>query len=68
MCVYTAHQLTTVSKELETERGKVAQLKRDMEGFKKKAKSDQEKATRMVGTHVLLEPESKKMQYKVGSQ
>ena len=45
-----AHQLTTVSRELQTEKGKVTQLKRDMEGVKKKAKAEHEKATRLVST------------------
>ena len=43
-----AHQLSSVKRELETERGKVTQLKRDMEGLKKKSKADQEKAARLV--------------------
>ena len=44
----TAHLLSTTKKELETERGKVAQLKRDMEGLKRKSKAEQEKAARLV--------------------
>ena len=35
---------------MEDERGKTAQLKRDMENFKKKAKAEQEKVARMVRT------------------
>lgn len=44
----TAQQLSTTAKELENEKGKVAQLKRDMEGLKKKSKAEQEKAARLV--------------------
>ena len=47
-----AHQLSSVKRELETERGKVAQLKRDVEGLKKKSKADQEKAARLVYFHM----------------
>ena len=46
-----ACQVGSLSRQLEDERGKAAQLKRDMENFKKKAKAEQEKAARMVRTH-----------------
>lgn len=46
----TAQQLSSTAKELENEKGKVAQLKRDMEGLKKKSKAEQEKAARLVTT------------------
>ena len=46
--VNTAQQLSSTAKELENEKGKVAQLKRDMEGLKKKSKAEQEKAARLV--------------------
>ena len=43
-----ARQVETQSRQLEDERGKVAQLKRDMDGFRRKAKAEQEKAAKMV--------------------
>ena len=46
-----AHLLNSTKKELETEKGKVAQLKRDMEGLKRKSKAEQEKAARLVYIH-----------------
>ena len=49
-----AHQLTIVTRDLETERGKVTQLKKHMEGLKKKTKTDQEKAARLVCTCVVF--------------
>ena len=51
---YAAHLLNSTKKELETERGKVAQFKRDMEGLKRKTKAEQEKAVRLVNIHLCL--------------
>ena len=51
---YAAHLLNSTKKELETERGKVAQLKRDMEGLKRKTKAEQEKSARLVNIHLCL--------------
>ena len=39
-----------MSRQLEDEKGKTTQLKRDMDNFKKKAKAEQERAARMVST------------------
>ena len=46
--IHTAQQLNATTKELENEKGKVAQIKRDMEGLKKKSRAEQEKAARLV--------------------
>jgi hypothetical protein len=55
-----AHLLNSTKKELETERGKVAQFKRDMEGLKRKTKAEQEKAVRLAESQrAALEKEMK---------
>ena len=45
-----AQQANTLGRQLEDEKGKVAQLLRDLESCKSKAKSEQEKAAKMVRT------------------
>ena len=46
--LHAGHQVGSLSRQLEDEKGKTAQLKRDMDNFKKKAKAEQERAARMV--------------------
>ena len=46
--MYADRQVTSLSRQLEDERGKSAKLKREMDDFKKKSKAEQEKAARMV--------------------
>ena len=46
--ILIGRQVSSLSRQLEEERGKSAQLKRDMDNFKKKTKAEQEKAARMV--------------------
>ena len=48
--MHIVQQLSATTKELENEKGKVGQIKRDMEGLKKKNKAEQEKAARLVLT------------------
>ena len=43
-----ARQCEGLSRQLEEERGKVGQLRRDMEAFKRKTKAEQERTARMV--------------------
>ncbi len=50
----TARQCGSLTRQLEEEKGRVNQVKRDMEAFKMKAKAGQERAARMVGLHVSL--------------
>ena len=49
---HPGRQVGNLSRQLEDEKGKTAQLKRDMDNFKKKAKAEQERATRMVSRPV----------------
>ncbi len=49
-----ARQCGSLTRQLEEEKGRVSQVKRDMETFKKKAKADQERAARMVGLSVCI--------------
>ena len=46
--VCSGRQIDSLSRQLEEERGRVAQLKRDLEALKKKTKTDHERAQRMV--------------------
>ena len=46
--IYLGLELQTTTKALETERVKGAQLKRDMEGLRRKSITEQEKAARLV--------------------
>lgn len=46
--IMPGRQVGSLSRQLEDEKGKTAQLKRDMDNFKRKAKAEQEKAARMV--------------------
>ena len=45
---HTARELDIANKNLEEEKQKVVQLKRDMDGFKKKTKAEQQTAARLV--------------------
>eukprot|EP00731_Ephydatia_muelleri_P009345 Em0004g1683a len=55
-----AQQANTLGRQLEDEKGKVAQLLRDLESCKSKAKSEQEKAAKMAASQLAaLEQEMK---------